>query len=263
MSYSGRIVWITGASSGIGRALALECARRGADLALSARREEKLREVASDIEALGQDALVVPCDVTDPSAIKAAVTAIVDHFGRLDVAVANAGFGVTGRIEDVSAEDWRRQLDVNVVGVAQTARYALPALRDTGGRIVLIGSVGAMATLPKTGAYSASKAAVRSIGQALSLELEGSEVTCTTIHPGLVESDIARVDNTNTPDPSRRETRNQQLMWPTDRAAKVMATAIEKRKREYVFTGHGKIIAFLARHAPGLTHRALARLGVR
>ncbi|PEN12584.1 short chain dehydrogenase [Longibacter salinarum] len=258
MPFNGHVVWITGASSGIGRALALEFARRGADLALSARREEKLRDVAGEIEALGHDALVVPCDVTEEAQVEAAVQQIVDHFGHLDVAVANAGFGVMGTIEDVDAETWRRQLDVNVVGLTQTARYAIPELRKTSGRVVLIGSVASMVTLPNTGAYSASKAAVRSIGQALSMELKDDSVTCTTIHPGLVESDIARVDNTNVHDPDRKDPRNQELMWPTDKAARVMADAIEKRKREYVFTGHGKIMGFLCRHFPGVMFPILA-----
>lgn len=253
------VVWITGASSGIGRAMALEWTRRGADVAVSARREGKLREVADEIEALGQNALVVPCDVTNEAALEAAVQQIVEHFDRLDVAIANAGFGAIGKIEELDAETWRRQLDVNVVGLTQTVRHAIPELRKTGGRIGLVGSVASMTTLPNTGAYSASKAAVRTIGQALSMELEGSEVTCTTIHPGLVESEIARVDNENRHDPSRAEKRNQDLMWPTDRAARVMVDAIERRKREYVFTGHGKIMAFLCRHAPGVMHHVLAR----
>jgi len=258
MPFNGHVVWITGASSGIGRALALECARRGADVALSARREEQLRAVAREVRALGQKALVVPCDVTEEAQLEAAVKQVVDHFGRLDVAVANAGFGAIGTIEELDAETWRRQLDVNVVGLAQTARCALPELRKTDGRIVLIGSVASMVTLPNTGAYSASKAAVRSIGEALSMELKDEAVTCTTIHPGLVESDIARVDNTNTPDPDRRDPRNAALMWPTDKAARVMADAIEKRKREYVFTGHGKVMGFLCRHFPRVMHSILA-----
>lgn len=228
-------------------------------MAVSARREERLKEVASEIEALGQSALVVPCDVTDEAALASAVERIVERFGKLDVAVANAGFGVVGKIEELDAEDWKRQLDVNVVGLTQTVRHALPELRKTGGRIGLVGSVASMTTLPNTGAYSASKAAVRTIGQALSMELKGSGVTCTTLHPGLVESDISRVDNENRHDPSREERRNQQLMWPTDRAARVMVDAIEKRKREYVFTGHGKIMAFLCRHFPGVMHHVLAR----
>ena len=239
--------------------MALEWARRGADVAVSARREGKLREVADEIEALGQSALVVPCDVTEETALEAAVQQIVEHFGKLDVAIANAGFGAIGKIEELDAETWRRQLDVNVVGLTQTVRHALPELRKTGGRIGLVGSVASMTTLPNTGAYSASKAAVRTIGQALSMELKDSRVTCTTIHPGLVESEIARVDNENRHDPSRAEKRNQDLMWPTDRAARVMVDAIERRKREYVFTGHGKIMAFLCRHAPGVMHHVLKR----
>lgn len=257
--FTDHVVWITGASSGLGRALALEFADRGADMALSARRVGRLEEVADEVESRGRRALVVPCDVTEEEEIAGAVDAVVDHFGRLDVAVANAGFGAVGRVEELTAEEWRRQMDVNVVGLAATARYALPHLRETGGRMVLMGSVASMIPAPGASPYASSKAAVRSIGRALSAELHGSGVSCTTLHPGFVESEIGQVDNRGVYHPDREDPRPGRLMWPSDRAAGVMVRAIARRKREYVFTGHGRIVAFLGRHWPGLLHRLMAR----
>ncbi|MGB5695956.1 MAG: SDR family NAD(P)-dependent oxidoreductase, partial [Polyangiales bacterium] len=163
------------------------------------------------------------------------------------------------RIEKLSAADWRRQLDVNVIGVAMTARYAIPHLKKRKGRLALVGSVAAMMSAPGVGAYSASKYAVRAIGQVLAVELHGSGVSCTTIHPGYIESEIAQVDNQGRHDPSREDRRPKNLMWPADRAARVMVDAIAKRKREYTFTGHGKVGAFAGRHAPGLVHFGLTR----
>lgn len=254
-----RVAWITGASSGLGRALALELARQGAELALSARRIDRLESLVREIEALGRRALAVPCDVCEEAALPAAVETIVRHFGRLDIAVANAGFGVTGRIERLSAEDWRRQLDTNVVGLALTARYALPELRKTRGRLVLIGSVSALLPGPGSGAYAASKAAVRSIGETLAVECAGSGVSVTTVHPGYVESEIGRVDKQGKFDPTRVDRRPTRLMWSAKRAARVMAQAIHGRKRDYVFTGHGKLGAFVGQHFPGLVQVVLAR----
>lgn len=253
------VVWITGASAGLGRELALAFAREGAHVAVSARRAERLQELAAEIEGLGRRALAVPCDVADEARVAGAVEQVVRHFGRLDVAVANAGFGVTGRVETLSAADWRRQLDVNVVGLALTARHALPHLRGTGGRLALVGSVAGMLPGPGAGAYSASKAAVRSIGRTLAVELHGSGVSCTTLEPGFVESEIGRVDNQGVYRPERRDRRPRLLLWPTDRAARVMLRAIHRREREYVFTAHGRVAGFLGRHWPALVHFALTR----
>ena len=258
-SFEGLVAWITGASAGIGRELALELARRGADVAVSGRRVDRLEEVARAIEAEGRRGLAVPCDVTDEQAVAAAVERVVAELGKLDVAIANAGFGVAGKMTDLTAADWRRQLDVNVVGVAMTAKYAIPALAQTGGRLALVGSVASMLTGPRTGAYAASKYAVRAIGQTLSMELHGTGVTCTTIHPGFVASEIAQVDNQGVFHAEREDKRPAKLMWPTDRAARVMVDAIAQRKREYVFTGHGKLGGFVGRHMPGLVHFAATR----
>ncbi len=259
MTFEGQVAWVTGASSGIGRAVALELARQGADVAVSARRADKLEEVAAEIEALGRRALVVPCDVTEEETLVAAVNRVVAELGRVDVCVANAGYGVGGKIAELTAAEWRRQLDVNVVGVAMTAKHALPHLIDNGGRLALVGSVMAMMSMPRNGAYSASKYAVRAIGQTLAMELHGSGVSCTTVHPGFVDTDIARVDNSGVLHPDRDDKRPQKLMWPADKAARVIVRAIARRKREVVFTGHGKVGAFVGRHWPGLIQFAVTR----
>lgn len=257
--FEGKVVWITGGGSGIGKALALAFAKEGAAVAVSGRREDRLQEVVDEIAAQGGSGVAVRCDVTDEASVAEAVQKVVRALGGLDVAVANAGFSVAGRVEKLSAADWRRQLDVNVIGVAMTARYAIPHLRQRNGRLVLIGSVSSMLVAPGFGAYSASKYAVRAIGQALSAELHGSGVTCTTIHPGYIESEIAQVDNQGRFDAQREDKRPKNLMWPADRAARVMVDAVAKRKREYTFTGHGKVGAFAGRHMPGLVHFGVTR----
>lgn len=256
-----KVVWITGGGSGIGRSLALSFAAEGATVAVSGRRDDRLREVVETIEARGGSALAVPCDVTNEASVKEAVDEVVSSCGGIDVAVANAGFSVAGRIEKLSAADWRRQFDVNVVGLGTTVSAALPHLRERGGRLALVGSVASMLPTAGVGAYTASKYAVRGIGQTLSVELHGTGVSCTTIHPGFVASEIAQVDNEGVFDPTRKDGRPKNLMWTSERAARVMVDAIAKRKREYVFTGHGKIGAFIGKHLPGLTHHLMTRGG--
>ena len=257
--FDNQVVWITGGGSGIGRALALAFADEGATVAVSGRREDRLQRVVQELEKRGAKGLAVRCDVTDEASVAEAVRKVVRTFGGLDVAVANAGFTVAGRIEKLSAADWRRQLDVNVIGAAMTARYAIPHLRERKGRLALVGSVMSMVSMPGLGAHSASKYAVRAIGQALAVELHGSGVSCTTIFPGYTESEIAQVDNQGRFDASREDRRPKNLIWRTNRAARVMVDAIAKRKREYTFTAHGKAGAFAGRHMPGLVHFSLTR----
>jgi len=253
------VVWITGASSGIGKAMAFEWARIGYKVVLSARRKELLEEIAIEIKNSGGEALVVPVDILEEKSIENAVQSIIDSWGRLDVAVANAGFGVFGGIEKLTAKDWNRQLQGNVTGLALTVKYALPHLKLSKGRIGLVGSVGAYLPNPNFGAYGASKAAVHSIGLTLQVELIDSGVSCTTIHPGFVVSDIAKIDNEGILHPERADPRPANLMWPADKAAKVMVKAIMKRKRNYIFTAHGRILVWLQEWFPGLARTIVSK----
>jgi len=246
------VVWITGASSGIGKAMAFEWARLGYKVVLSARRKELLEEIALEIKNSGGETLVVPVDIMEEKSIENAVQSIITTWGRLDIAVANAGFGVFGSIDKLTAKDWNRQLQGNVTGLALTVKYTLPHLKQNQGRIGLIGSIGAYLPNPNVGAYGASKAAVHSIGLTLQAELKGTGVSCTTIHPGFVVSEIARIDNEGVWHPERQDPRPSNLMWPTDKAAKVMVKAILKRRRNYVFTTHGRVLVYLQRWFPGL-----------
>jgi NAD(P)-dependent dehydrogenase (short-subunit alcohol dehydrogenase family) len=256
-------VWITGGGTGLGRELALRFAEEGANVAISGRRADRLAEVIAELKSRGVRALAVSCDVTDEQSVARAVTEVVAAFGKLDVAVANAGFGVIGRIENLDADDWRRQFETNVVGVANTARYAVPHLRATRGRLVIIGSVAGEIVQPGAGAYHASKHAVRVIGETLAMELHADGVSVTTIQPGFVASEIAQVDNKGNHDPSRADPRPAKVMWPTERASRVMLDAIARRKRLFTFTGHGRLAAFVGRHFPGLVHLAMTRGAVK
>lgn len=254
--FENRVAFITGASSGIGAALAREFARQGAAVALAARREERLQEVKRAIEEAGGDAEVCVCDVTDRSSIERAVVKAVVKYGRLDVAVANAGFGVTGLFEQIRTEDFRRQFDVNVFGVVDTVYAVLPHLKSTRGRLGIVSSTMGRAGLPTGTAYSSSKFAVCGLAESLYYELAEYRVSVTCICPGLVESDIRRTDNlgavhADAPDPAPAW-----LIVSADRAARSIVKAMHRRKFEIVVTGHGKAMVWMARHFPR-TWRAL------
>lgn len=260
--FDGQVAWVTGGSSGIGRALAVELARQGAGLvAVSGRREDRLAETVAAVEQAGGAGLAVPCDVTDEGAVLAAADRIADHGGKLDTVVANAGFGVAGRFEKLELADWRRQFDVNVFGAISTVKASLPHLRESRGRIGLVGSVMAYITFSKNGPYCASKAAVRAIGETLNLELHSAGVTTTVMHPGFVATELGQVDNRGVFKAERKDPRPGALMWQPQDAARVMARALYRRRRELVFTAHGKLGVFVSQKFPTFTRMALAGRG--
>jgi short-subunit dehydrogenase len=247
-----RVVFITGASSGIGAALVTEFARRGADVVLAARRTDRLEALAAVIRARGRKALVVACDVTRDGDLEAAAARTRDTLGRIDVVVANAGFGVVGPVERLSVDDYRRQFETNVFGVPRTLYATLPDLRQTRGRFAIIGSVSGHVSTPGGSAYAMSKFAVRALAEALRPEVRRSGVGITLISPGFVESEIRLVDNQGALRLGGRDAVPAWLRMPAETAARKIVTAIERRRREAVITGHGKVLVFLSRHFPGL-----------
>lgn len=250
MRLAGKTAFITGASAGIGRALALEFAREGTDVAVAARRLELLEKLARDIEGLGRKALPLQCDVTREEEVRAAVAAAVARFGGLDIAVANAGFGVVGPVESLSTDDFRRQFDTNVFGVLHTVKAAVPELQKSRGRLALVGSVSGHVTVPGTAAYSMSKYAVHSLAEALFHELAPRGVSVTLISPGFIESEFRRVDNRGIHHPDAADPYPMWIKMPAETAARKIVRAVSGRRREIVLTGHGKLAVFLQRHFP-------------
>ena len=177
---------ITGASSGIGEATARRAAEAGYRLVLAARREEKLRALADE---LGGDerVLAVRCDVTEWSDQERMVAAALESFDRLDVAFANAGFGVARGFTKSTPDDWRAMVLTNVYGAALTIRAAVPALKRSRGHILLTGSVAGRRALPGS-LYSCTKFAVTAMGEAARLELDGTGIRVTLIEPGTTDT---------------------------------------------------------------------------
>lgn len=248
--FSGQVVFITGASSGIGEALAFEFSKQGARVVLAARRLDRLVEVVKKIESQGGKALAISCDVTQPGEVEEAVLKTVEKFGKLTVLVANAGFGVAGAFETLTLEDYRRQFETNVFGVIRTAKAGFQELKKTQGRLVLLGSVAGHVALPGSSPYSMSKFCIRGMGEALIHELKPLGISVTLISPGFISSEIRLVDNQGTlhsdsPDPIPSWIRES-----SEKAARAIVHAVYKRKAEEVITAHGKIIVWIQRHFP-------------
>jgi len=251
--FQGKSVFITGASSGIGEALAHAFAAEGARLALTARRLDRLLKVQEALAQEGAQALALQCDVTERAALDAAVAQTVETFGAIDVAVANAGFGVAGPFQKLSTEDFRRQFETNVFGLLDTVYAVLPHLQASKGRLALLSSVAGRVASPDTSPYSASKFAVTGLAEAIYYDLLRDGVSVTCIEPGFVESDIRMTDNKGRFHDDWKDPVPQWLVVPRSRAARAIVNAIYKRKPEAVITGHGKAITWLARHFPRTT----------
>lgn len=265
-----KVVLVTGASSGIGEELAVQLGRAGAKLTLAARRTDLLETLAQKIVA-GAPAraaqahsnevakpLAVVCDVTRDGDLEAAVAETVRHWGKLDVAIANAGFGVVGPLKKLSLDDYRRQFETNVFGVLRTIYAALPEIEKARGNIAIMGSISGWAGAPGTSPYAMSKFALRALANCITPELRASGVKVTLISPGFVASNIRRIDNRGKFHPHAKDPIPAWLVMSTEKAVRQVLRAIAAGRREAVITGHGKLLVALERFAPWI-NRAIGR----
>ena len=217
-------------------------------MALVARRRDRLEALAAEIRQTGRRAAVITCDVTRDGDLERAAGEARAALGKIDVVVANAGFGVAGTLERLTLDDYRRQFETNVFGVLRTIYATLDDLKKTRGRLVIIGSVSGHLGVPASSAYSMSKFAVHGLAAALGHELARSGVSVTLISPGFVESEIHQVDNHGVWRPSART---------------IFRAAVARRRREVVITGFGKLAVLLQRHVPGLLAAIIRRFGIK
>jgi NADP-dependent 3-hydroxy acid dehydrogenase YdfG len=246
----GKVVFITGASAGIGAALARRSVAEGARVALVARRTDRIGALADE---LGKgSAIAFAADVTRDGDLEKAAAGARDAFGSIDVVVANAGFGITGKFASLTIDDFRRQLETNLFGVVRTIYATLPDLERSRGCLVLLGSVSGHMGLPGLTAYTASKFAVRGLAQSLEHELAPKGVGVVLITPGLIETEIRRIDNQGALHEGAKDPAPRWLQMPAEEAAREILEAVSRRERERVLTRHGKLAVALAKHAPGI-----------
>lgn len=252
-----RVVVITGASSGIGRATALTFAGKGATVVVAARRAGPLEELARECEQAGGRALAVPTDVTDEQAVDALARSAVDNFGRVDVWVNNAGVYLLGRVEDVPMVDFRRVLDVNLVGQVHGARAALRCFRDQGGGVLVnVGSMLSKVPAPYGTAYVASKHGVRALSDTLRTELAGEKgISVCTVMPAAIDTPLFR----HAANYTGRAPKPPRPVYPPEKVARIIVACAQRPQRE-VFAGSAGRVATLS-HAllPKRTERVTAR----
>ncbi len=253
---TGKVSLITGASRGIGRALALRLASEGARLSLTARDMSALEAVAAECRADGADTIVTTGDVTSPADVRRVIDETVSRFDGLDVLVCNAGISMVCPFEELAdSEAIERLIQVNYVGSVHFAQAALPHLIEARGRIVAVASLTALTGVPTRTGYAASKAAMACFFDSLRIELAGHGVSVTIAYPGFVDTGIReRAAGSG----EGRGHGAGRIMSPDECARRILAAA-RHRRREVVMTGRAKAGRWLRLIAPGLVDRIAAR----
>lgn len=246
-----KVVVITGASSGIGRALALEFASRGASLSLGARRTELLEQLRAELP--GTEILIQKTDVSSETDCSRLIEETIKRFGRIDVLINNAGISMRALFEEVDLKVIRQVMDVNFYGTVYCSKYALPFLLKTKGSLVGVISIAGYAGLPGRSGYSASKFAIRGFLDTIRIENIKKGLHVLVAAPGFTASEVRKVALTTDGSQQGETPRDESQMMSAEECARHIARAVQKRKRQLILTfSEGKLTVFLGKFFPAL-----------
>ena len=251
----GKVAVVTGASSGIGEATTQALAQRGAAVVAAARNGERLRELELSAQFSEGRILGVKTDVVDRGSVEGMVERTVEEFGAPDVLVNNAGLGLSGRVEELRAEDLRYVMEVNLIGPLTCIQAALPHMKS-GGHVINVSSVVGKRAIPKVGGYCSSKFALNALSEALRVEVAARGIAVTSVYPGTTST--AFRDNS-------RRTRDEKRGWrppgvTPDRVAEKIARAAEKGGRDVYVRFSDRLFVAGTTLFPGLTDRVIRLL---
>lgn len=258
--FRGQVCVVTGASEGIGRALAHALASQGARLVLAARSEARLESLAAECTALGAEALAVPTDVGEEAQCGALVKAALARFGAIDLLVANAGATMWARLDELTDPGvLERLMRVNYLGAAWLTWHALPALRLSQGRIVGVSSLAGLTGVPTRTGYAASKHAMFGFFDSLRIELAGSGVSVTMVAPDFVLSEIHRRAAGPDGRPLGDSPMQERRIMTAQACATIVLGAAARRERLALTSARGRLVRWAGLLAPGLLDRLAAR----
>lgn len=250
-----KVVVITGASSGIGKALAFAFGREQACIVICARSLESLETVSAELNQNGIPNLCLQADVSIESDVKKLIDATIQHYGRLDILINNAGITMRSMLIDLDPEVIRKVMDTNFMGTVYATRYALPHILKTKGSIVGISSIAGFRGLPVRSGYSASKSAMNGFLEAVRTELLHTGVHVLLACPGFTTTNI-RFSALNKEGQVAGETvRDESKMMSAEEVADHILKAVKRRKRDLILTTEGKFVVFMNKWLPGLMDR--------
>ncbi len=252
-----KVVIITGASSGIGKALAKEFAKRKAKIVLAARNEDKLNQLGDQLKKESPDILVCKTDVSKEDDCKALINKTVEKFGRIDIMINNAGLSMRALFENADLAVIRKLMDVNFWGTVYCTKFALPYVLKSKGSIVGVSSIAGYKGLPGRSGYSASKFAIQGFLEVLRIENIKNGLHVLIACPGFTASNIRNTALTADGSQQSESPRDEAKMMPADEVAEKIIRAIEKKKHRIVLTTQGKLTVYLNKFFPKLIDKAV------
>jgi short-subunit dehydrogenase len=253
-AFGNQVVIVTGASAGIGQALARLLAGEGAKVVIAARRADRLEQLSAECRTLGAEVLAVPTDVVDEVQCKALIDRTVAHFGRIDMVINNAGLAASALLDVFpDLHLFEQVVNVNFYGAVYCTYYALPYLKQSKGRLVAISSIGGKAAMPYNTPYISSKYALHGFCEALRMELKQHGVSVTVICPWWVVTEFheAQMDQNGVPRGEKGRAFYTKNMMTAEQCARIVLTSALRRRRE-VLMGPGRLAVWLKLLAPDL-----------
>ena len=258
-----KTVIITGASSGIGKACAYVFSQMGARVVLAARNEEKLQTIVQDLESEQRPVLAVKTDVAKESDCRQLIDKALEHFGRIDVLINNAGISMRGLFKDTGLEVIRQLMDVNFWGTVYCTRHALPHLLKSKGSVIGVSSIAGFQGLPGRTGYSSSKFATHGFLETLRVEHLHDGLHVMIAAPGFTATNVRKVALGPDGKPQGESPRDENQMMTPEQVARIIARGIRKRKRMMIMTTQGKMTVMLKKFVPAwldrLTYRLMAK----
>lgn len=255
--FNGKVVVITGASSGIGKACAFEFSKQGAKVVLAARRLKILKEVESIIKTQNGEAFSVKTDVKLLDDCKNLIDKAIKKYGKIDILINNAGISMRANFNELDLTVIKELMDTNFYGAVYCTKFALPYLLKQKGSVIGISSISGLTPLPGRTGYSASKHAMDGFFNTLRLENINTGLNVLVVHPGFTSSNIRNTALDKTGQPQKETPRDEEKMMTSEKVAKIIAKATLHGERDLILTPQGKLVVWLHKNFPSITDRII------
>ncbi len=255
--FKDKVIIITGASSGIGKACAIEFAKAGAIVILAARNSDNLKQVEYEIKHVGGIALSVPTDVSKIDDCKALINASIEQYGKIDILINNAGISMRAAFDDIDLDVMRELMDTNFYGTVYCTKFALPYIQKQKGTIIGVSSISGLAPLPGRTAYAASKHAMDGFLNSLRQENRRKGINVLIVHPGFTESNIRNAALNSEGKAQNLSPRDESRMMSSEKVAQHICKAVKKRNRDLVLTPEGRMVVWLHKNFPDIADRII------